>query len=68
MRRRVVVEIDAMADAIVTGQAFAPAPAADLVDALLSSPRYGEYARNTVAAHGEVQAGVAALLAQSRSQ
>jgi multidrug resistance protein MdtO len=66
MRRKLAVSIDAMAEAVLHRTAFAPVPESGLVDpALLASPRFGEYARNTVAAHEELEAGVAALLAQA---
>jgi len=63
MRRRVAVHMDAMAAAVVQGTAFPPAHAGDLVDpSVLVSPRYGEYARNTVAAVEELQARVSTVL------
>ena len=62
MRTRIAAHLDAMADAVVREKPFAPAYAAWLVDpALLTSPRFGEYARNTVAAHEELQLKVTKL-------
>jgi len=66
MRRKVAVQMDAMADAVVRQKAFAQAGAADLADSsLLVSPRYGEYVRNTVAAFEEIQVRVLAVLASA---
>ena len=64
MRRKVAVQLDAMAAAVTKETAFVPVPAADLADpSLLISPRFGEYVRNTVAAHEEIQTRVYALTA-----
>jgi multidrug resistance protein MdtO len=53
MRRNVAAHIDAMAEALA--EATQPPTASGLVDpALLDSPRYGEYARNTIAGHDEL--------------
>ncbi len=69
MRRKLAVNIDALAEAVLNERAFAPVPASSLVDpALLASPRYGEYTRNTVAAHVELETGVVALLNQGGSR
>jgi hypothetical protein len=47
---------------VVDRTAFAPVSAAELVDpGLLDSPRFGEYARNTVARYEEMQALVGDL-------
>ena len=62
MRRRIAVQLDAMSDAVTRETKFTLVDPATLVDpSLLTNPRYGEYARNTVAAHEELQTGVAAL-------
>jgi multidrug resistance protein MdtO len=62
MRRKAAAQIDAMAAAVVQKTPFVPTPASDLVDpSLLASPRYGEYARNTIARHEELETLVASL-------
>jgi multidrug resistance protein MdtO len=64
MRHKVAAHMDVMARAVVEGITFRPARATDLADpALLASPRYGEYTRNTIAAIEEIQTRVNALLA-----
>jgi multidrug resistance protein MdtO len=63
MRRKLAGQLDAMADAVARETRFPPQDTADLATAdLPASPRYGEYVRNTLAAHEELQTGVAALL------
>jgi multidrug resistance protein MdtO len=60
MRRNVAAHIDAMAEALA--KAAPPPQATGLVDpALLNSSRYGEYARNTIAAHDELARTLAAI-------
>lgn len=60
MRRKVAARFDVIADAVARGTAVTPVDAAELVDAsILANPRFGEYARHTVAAHEAVQARVA---------
>jgi multidrug resistance protein MdtO len=64
MRRRLAAQMDVMAEAVLEKTTFTPVTAADLVDPfLLVSPRYGEYAANTVARHEELQSLVSDLLA-----
>ena len=63
MRHRLAVQMDRMADAVAQETACTPIDVASLADeSLLVSPRYGEYARNTVAAYEELQARISALL------
>jgi multidrug resistance protein MdtO len=64
MRAKIAAHLDAMASAVAAGTPLIPVAAADLVPAdELNDPRHGEYARNTVAAHEELQARVAAAVA-----
>ncbi len=63
MRRGIAAHLDAMAQAVAERSTFPSMNAESLVEpSLLRSPRYGEYVRQTVAAHQELQTGVAALL------
>ena len=56
MRRRVAVQMDIMAEAVVQVKAFHPVEDADLADpSLMDSPRYGEYVSNTIARYDELQ-------------
>lgn len=65
MRRQVAAQLDAMAEAVAREAAFVPVQAANLAgEELLGDSRYGDYVRNTVAGHAELQSGVAALLVQ----
>jgi multidrug resistance protein MdtO len=67
MRRKAAARLDAMAGAVVDGTGLAPVQAASLANPdLLASPRYGEYARNTLAAYEELQGRVLALLAPQK--
>jgi len=62
MRRRVALQMDAMAAAVVDKTPFTPVSAMELVDpSLLASPRYGEYAGNTVARCEEIETLVSGL-------
>jgi multidrug resistance protein MdtO len=64
MRAKIAAHLDAMASAVAAGTPLIPVAAADLVPAdEFNDPRHGEYARNTVAAHEELQARVAAAVA-----
>jgi multidrug resistance protein MdtO len=64
MREKVAAHLDAMAGAVATGKPVVPVSASDLAPAEeLGDPRHGEYARNTIAAHEELQARVAAAVA-----
>jgi len=66
MRSGIAAHLDVMADAVARQSTFASIRTESLVDpSLLLSPRYGEYVRNTVAAHEELQTGVAAMLTRS---
>lgn len=61
MRRRVTQQIETMAEAVSKSSPLGTG-SSNLVDpAVLESPRYGEYARNTIATHGELEASVSAL-------
>jgi multidrug resistance protein MdtO len=65
MRSTVAVHLDTMADAVAQETAFAEIHVAGLVEpSLLEDPRYGEYVRNTLAAHEELQAQVTAVLTE----
>jgi multidrug resistance protein MdtO len=69
MRRRVAVNMDAMADAVSQGRTFTIVPATSLADSsMLASPRFGEYAANTVASLEELQARVSAVAAPNYSK
>jgi multidrug resistance protein MdtO len=60
MRRNVALHIDAMAEAVSKATSLPAGPA--LVNAdLLASPRYGEYANDTVTAHDELERSLAAI-------
>ena len=62
MRRKVAAKLDAMADAVANGTVFEPAVAGSLADpTVLASPRFGEYAGNTIAGLEEIQIRVAAV-------
>jgi multidrug resistance protein MdtO len=66
MRQQLAAEMDVMADAIVQKTEFTLAqPAAMLDSALLADPRYGEYARNSVARFDELQTIVSRLRTQA---
>ncbi|HVW09960.1 MAG TPA: FUSC family protein, partial [Bryobacteraceae bacterium] len=59
MRRKIAANLDAMAAAVGEGKRYAPVHEGPLVEAsLLGHPRYGEYARNTVGSHEELQTAV----------
>jgi hypothetical protein len=63
MRRKAALQIDRMAEAVERHTPCAQIGADEMADTyLLSSARYGEYARDTIAAHEELQAQVCALL------
>jgi multidrug resistance protein MdtO len=63
MRRKIAAHLDTMAGSVAAGAAVSPVAASELVPASeLEDPRHGEYARNTVAAHEELQARVAAAV------
>ncbi|HEX4275141.1 MAG TPA: FUSC family protein [Bryobacteraceae bacterium] len=60
MRRKVAAHLDAMAQSVAAGAVIVPVSGAELVAAqIVQNPRYGEYARNTIAAHEELQSRVA---------
>jgi multidrug resistance protein MdtO len=62
LRRKLAEHLNAMADAVVQKTTFPAEYSATLISPeLLESPRYGEYARNTVARYEELQAYTAAL-------
>jgi len=62
MRRRIAAHLDEVAQSVVDKTTVRVAPADLLVDAaLLESPRYGEYARNSIARYEELEANVACL-------
>jgi multidrug resistance protein MdtO len=62
MRRKIAAQLDEVAQSVVTKATLQVAPADSLVNAaLLESPRYGEYARNSVARYEELEANVACL-------
>jgi multidrug resistance protein MdtO len=62
MRRRIADHLDEVARSVVDKTTVRVAPADLLVDAaLLESPRYGEYARNSIARYEELEANVACL-------
>jgi multidrug resistance protein MdtO len=62
IRRKMAAHMDAMAAAVSQETPFETVQMAALVEpVLLISPRYGEYARNTVAAHEQIQTRVSAL-------
>ena len=64
MRRKAAGALDDMANAVAQDSPFTGPPANDLADpSILASVRYGEYARNTVAAHHDLQKRVIALQA-----
>lgn len=59
MRRGIATHLDAMAQAVAQRSAFPSIDAKSLVEpSLLLSPRYGEYVRQTIAAHEELQTAV----------
>ena len=63
MRRKIATNLDAMGEAAGAEKPFMPVESEALVNAgLLGHPRFGEYARNTVAAQEEMQAALAALV------
>ena len=65
LRRKLGEHLDVMADAVVQKTTFPPEYAATLASSdLLEDPRYGEYARNTVARYEELQAFTSALSLQ----
>jgi multidrug resistance protein MdtO len=56
MRSKIAEHLEAMAEAVVQKTPFAQATSASLESpAMLQSPRYGEYVRNTVARYEELQ-------------
>jgi multidrug resistance protein MdtO len=62
MRGKVAAKIDAMADAVAGGKSFEPFAARSLADSeALASPRFGEYAGNTIAGLEELQIRVSAV-------
>jgi multidrug resistance protein MdtO len=62
MRRRIAAHLGEVAHSVVYKTTVQVAPADSFVDAaLLESPRYGEYARNSVARYEELEANVACL-------
>jgi multidrug resistance protein MdtO len=62
LRRKLAEHLNAMADAVVQKTTFSSEYPATLISPdLLESPRYGEYARNTVARYEELQAFTSAL-------
>jgi multidrug resistance protein MdtO len=66
MRQQLAAEMDVMADAIVHKTEFTLAQPGAMVDsALLTDPRYGEYARNSVARFDELQTIVSRLRTQA---
>ena len=63
MRRKIAMNLDAMGEAAGAEKPFMPVgPEAFVNTGLLAHPRFGEYAGNTVAAHEEMQAALAALV------
>jgi multidrug resistance protein MdtO len=66
MRRRAAAGLDAMANAVAQDSPFTAPPVDNLADpTILASVRYGEYARNTVAAHHALQTRVSTLQARN---
>jgi multidrug resistance protein MdtO len=66
MRRKIADHLKAMADAVEQGKTFPIAEADSLVSApLLDSPRYGEYAHNTVARYEELESFTSMLSLQA---
>ena len=62
LRRKLTEHLNAMADAVAKKTTFPPEYAATLASSeLLQDPRYGEYARNTVARYEELQAFTSSL-------
>ncbi len=62
MRRRVGVHLDSIAESVVSKVAVPIAPVGAFVDeALLQDPRFGEYARISVARYEELQTVIAGL-------
>ena len=62
MRSKMADHLDSMAEAVGREVPITPLPVSDIVgEPILENPRYGEYARNSVAAHAELQAGVSSL-------
>jgi len=60
MRTKIAAHLDAMAGAVASGKPVIPIDPSDLAPAdEFADPRHGEYARNTIAAHEELQAKVA---------
>jgi multidrug resistance protein MdtO len=66
MRRILAAHLDTVADSLVLKTPFPVAPVNDFASpALLSNPRYGEYARNSIARFEELQSAIAALRLQA---
>jgi multidrug resistance protein MdtO len=62
MRCKIAAHLDEVAQSVVTKTTLQIAPVGSLVDAaLLASPRYGEYARNSIARYEELEADIACL-------
>jgi multidrug resistance protein MdtO len=65
MRRKLAANLDIVANSVIQKTAIPVSPTTDFVDTeLLTNPRYGEYARNSVARYEALQATVAALSTQ----
>jgi multidrug resistance protein MdtO len=65
MRRKMAENLDAMAASVAERQAFQAASTDGLVDpGMLESPRYGEYARNSLARYEDLQDLILALNVQ----
>jgi multidrug resistance protein MdtO len=64
MRRKAAAGLDEMAQAVAENSVFIAPAVDDIADpSILASARYGEYARNTVAAHQDLQHRVSTLQA-----
>jgi multidrug resistance protein MdtO len=66
MRRNLASHLDTIADAVVRKTPFPLAPVRDFASSdLLANPRYGEYARNSVARFEELQAAIDGLRSEA---